>query len=80
MKKTVQPIICQILSRGLWYAPHEVSDELRRNGYAGSYDAVTSRMRDLRKPQYGRHYLKKQKRQGTTYYEYRIESQQEKAA
>jgi hypothetical protein len=73
------PIILNFLSEG-WHVPHEVSAELRRNKYAGSYDAVTARMRDLRKPRYGSHDLVKRRRAGTDYFEYRVEARNERAA
>jgi hypothetical protein len=72
--------IYELLRRGIWYAPHEVQLQLRLLGCHVSPEATTARMRDLRKPQYGRHNLVKRKRNGTDYYEYRIESAQEKAA
>lgn len=80
MKKNVQPVIYQLLSRGLWYAPHEVNMQLRLQGLHVSPEATTARMRDLRKVEYGAHCLKKRKREGTDYFEYRIEVEQAKAA
>lgn len=75
-KDNPYPIILAFLSRGQWYAPHEVSAELRRKKYRGSYDAVTARMRDLRKPRYGAYNLDIRKRIGTKHYEYRVQLQQ----
>lgn len=73
MKKNPHPIIYQLLSKGLWYAPHEVNMQLRLQGCHVSPEATTARMRDLRKIEYGQHILRKRKRQGTDYYEYRVE-------
>lgn len=72
MKPTVHSIILDLLSRGSWYAPFEVRLQLRLAGFL-DIEAVTARMRDLRKPQFGRHSVKKQRRAGTTYFEYRVE-------
>lgn len=71
------PIIRELLSRGRWMAPHEVRAELKRKGCKASHDAVTARIRDLRKDRYGKHDVKTQRRAGTTFYEYRIEIQQQ---
>lgn len=67
------PIIRDLLSRGVWYAPHEVQLQLRLVGCHVSPEATTARMRDLRKKRYGDFKVAKQRRKGTDYYEYRIE-------
>lgn len=71
--------IYELLSRGVYYAPHEVQLQLRLLGCHVSPEATTARMRDLRKPQYGQHKLVKRTRPGTGYFEYTIptSSQQE---
>jgi hypothetical protein len=82
MKKPVDPypVILNLLNRGIWYAPHEVRLQLQLVGCHVSPEATTARMRDLRKPQYGRHCLVKRRRQGTDYFEYRVEVATQKAA
>lgn len=73
--KSVNPhhVIRDLLCREVWYAPHEVQLQLRLLGCHVSPEATTARMRDLRKPQYGRNKLVKRMRPGTGYFEYRIE-------
>ncbi len=78
--KSTHEVVLKSLSRGLWLAPHEVEMELKCHGIYISPTAVTSRMRDVKKPQYGCHHLMKRKRKGTDYYEYRIVTATEKAA
>lgn len=70
------PIILKLLSQGRWYAPHEVRAELRKSKYKGSHDAITARIRDLRKDRYGDYDVRSRRRAGTTFFEYRIELQQ----
>lgn len=72
--------IYELLSRGVWYAPHEVQLQLRLLGCHVSPEATTARMRDLRKPQYGAYKLVKRPRSGTGYFEYTISIHEEKAA
>jgi hypothetical protein len=85
-KKPVDPhpIILNLLSSGSWYAPHEVNMQLRLQGCHCSAEATTARMRELRKAKFGGYILKKQKRIGTEYFEYRvigrIQAEQSKAA
>ncbi len=79
MKSTHQ-VVLAALSEGVWMAPHEVELELKLNGIFISSAAVSSRMRDVKKPQYGRHCLAKRKRQGTEYFEYMVISAVERAA
>lgn len=74
------PVIVSALTDGRWLAPHEIELQLKLSGVHISSAAVSSRMRDLRKPQYGRHSLVKRKRPGTGYFEYCIVTEQEKAA
>lgn len=76
---TVHSAIYNLLSQG-WYAPHEVGLQLRLQGIHCAAEAVTARMRDLRKVRFGGYKVNKQIRPGTDYYEYRIEEEQEKAA
>jgi hypothetical protein len=73
-------VIHDLLCRGIWYAPHEVQLQLRLLGCHVSSEATTARMRDLRKPQYGRHKLVKRMRPGTGYFEYCIVVEEERAA
>ena len=79
MKKPVNPypIILDLLTRGLAYAPHEVRMQLGLMGCHVAPEACTARMRDLRKAQYGGHNLKKRKRADTDYFEYWIELPQQ---
>ena len=79
MKSTHQ-VVLQCLSRGLWLAPHEIELELKLHGIYIAPQAVTARMRDVKKARYGSHCLVKRRRKGTEYFEYRIEWQEEKAA
>jgi hypothetical protein len=65
-------VILESLSLGEWLAPHEIELQLKLSGVHISSAAVSSRMRDLRKPQYGRHKLVKRMRPGTGYFEYTI--------
>jgi hypothetical protein len=74
------PVIYQLLNRGVWYAPHEVHLQLKLVGCHISADSTSSRMRDLRKPKYGRHKLVKRPRNGTKYFEYSIITEQQQAA
>lgn len=72
--------ILELLSRGIYYAPHEVQLQLRLLNCHVSPESTTARMRDLRKKQYGGHDLIKRRRSGTDYFEYRIEAAQQQAA
>jgi hypothetical protein len=65
-------IILQLLSRGLWYAPHEIHREVRRMGVDLSPDSTSARTRELRNPRYGNHTVSRRRRAGTDYYEYSI--------
>jgi hypothetical protein len=80
VKPTVQQVILDYLRRGEWCAPHEVGMQLRLQGVHCAAEAVTARMRDLRKVRFGGHYLVKRYRTGTDYFEYRVERQDQKAA
>lgn len=74
-KPEPQPIIRELLSRGVWYAPHEIRLQLTLMGCHVSAEATTARVRDLRKLPFGRHKVVKRKRTGTDYYEYKVELQ-----
>ncbi len=80
MPRTAQQIILELLSGNFWYAPHEVRLQLQLAGCHVAAEACTARMRDLRKEPWGKHDLRKRRRKGTTYFEYRIPRQEEKAA
>jgi len=80
MPRTAQQVILDLLSREHWYAPHEVRLQLQLAGCHVAAEACTARMRDLRKESWGKHDLKKRRRKGTSYFEYRIELEREKAA
>lgn len=80
MPLTPQAVILDLLSKGTWYAPHEVNIQLRLQGCHVSAEATTARMRDLRKVDYGSHNLAKRRRAGTDYFEYRVVNEQNKAA
>lgn len=77
--KSPHAVILHLLSRNVYYAPHEVQLQLTLCGCHVSPEATTARMRDLRKPQYGRHNLVKRVRKGTGYFEYCISNQQQEA-
>lgn len=68
----VHQAIYEMLTRGAWLAPHEVNLELRLRGIPCAAEATTARMRDLRKPRYGHYKVRKQRRAGETYYEYKV--------
>jgi hypothetical protein len=78
--KTTHEVVLQSLIRGRWLAPHEVEMQLKLHGIHISPTAVTSRMRDVKKSQYGAHPLVKRIRPGTTYYEYTIPTNQQQEA
>lgn len=65
------PIILNLLSGGVWYANHEIYLQLKLQGCHVSADAASARKRDLRKPRFGRWDIRKRRREGTEYYEYR---------
>ena len=70
--KTVEAVRQLITGQSL--APHTLHELLKQRGVFISAESVTARLRDLRKPQYGRYDVKK-KRVGT-YYEYSIQEAQ----
>jgi len=74
MKRPIDPhpIILNLLSSGSWYAPHEIHLQLKLQGCHVSAEASGARMRDLRKAQFGGYIVKKQRRKGTEYFEYRV--------
>jgi hypothetical protein len=73
-------IILQLLSRGLWYAPHEIHREVRMMGVDLSPDSTSARTRELRSPRYGHHTVSRRRRAGTDYFEYQIKDQREQEA
>lgn len=77
--KSKHAIIRTVLS-GRWLAPHDIGQRLWNAGCPISPESVTARVRDLRKPQYGRHTVDKRRRKGTTYYEYSIPTNQQQEA
>lgn len=74
---TVHSAIYDLLSRGNWYAPHEIEMQLKLSGVYISGSAVTARVRDLRKVKFGDHDVVKRLRAGESYYEYRVISKVE---
>lgn len=70
---TLVAYVKAVLSDGKWYMPHEIIAEIKRSkGILISDSSCTARLRDLRKAQYGSHSVEKQRRQGSTAYEYKL--------
>ena len=78
--KSKHVIIRKLLSQGRWLAPHEVRGILWNHACPISPEATTARIRDLRKPQYGRLTVAKRRRPGTRYYEYSIPTNHQQEA
>lgn len=76
---TVHEKVCEVLSGGGWFTPHQVQAHLVPMGTWISESAVTARIRDLRKDHFGHHSVIKRRRDGTNYFEYRILSASELA-
>jgi hypothetical protein len=73
--------IAELLSRGLWYTPEEITGYLQiahRKLISGA--ACTARLRDMKKPQHGGYNVKSRPRKGSTAWEYRIEQAEQRAA
>jgi hypothetical protein len=77
----IREVIRDLLSRGNAYSTYEVAGFLEITiGRRISESAVSARIRDLRKPQFGGYTVKSRPRQGCTAWEYRIEVRNERAA
>lgn len=73
--------IRDLLSRDQWYSAYEITGYLQiACKTLISESACTARVRDLRKPSYGRLNVKSRPRKGSTAWEYRIEQAEQKAA
>ena len=63
------------LLRHDWLSPYEIQRFIEaQTGVWHSDSAITARLRDLRKAQYGAHVIIKRKREGSRSYEYRLEA------
>ena len=71
---TLNDMVRVLLSAGQWLTPWEMCEEIwRTKGIRVSDATITSRARDLRKPQYGSHNISIRKRTGSRAYEYHLE-------
>lgn len=77
----IREVIRDLLSRGSNYTTYEVAGYLEIViGRRLSESAVSARIRDLRKPQFGGYKVKSKPRHGCSAWEYSIEVRNERAA
>jgi phage gp37-like protein len=77
----IREVIRDLLSRGHAYSTYEVVGYLEITiGRRISESAVSARIRDLRKPEFGGYTVISRPRQGCTAWEYCIEVRNERAA
>jgi hypothetical protein len=70
---TLNALVLEILSDGQWIMPFEICEKLwYRLQLRASDSSVTARLRDLRKPRFGKHSIELRKRAGSRAYEYRL--------
>lgn len=77
----IREVIRELLSRGHAYSTYEVAGYLEITiGRRISESAVSARIRDLRKPEFGGYTVIAKPRHGCTAWEYRVEVRNERAA
>lgn len=77
----IREVIRDLLSRGYAYTTHEVAGFLEITiGRRISESAVSARIRDLRKPQYGGYKVDSRPRHGSSAWEYSIANRNQEAA
>jgi len=71
--KTLNGMVLRLLRDHQWWTPYDLCDQiLAKYAILVSDASITSRLRDLRKPQYGFHLIEKRRIVDSNAYEYRL--------